>query len=67
MIGFNTLLARAVIDSLDRKRLWTCGKGVLPAVAEHALAMVLAMKRNLTAYARSTQWGEGVVATLGQK
>lgn len=53
------------IDSLDRKRLWTCGKGVYsPAVAEHALAMVLAMKRNLTAYARSTQWGEGVGSNL---
>ena len=53
------------IDSLDRKRLWTCGKGVYsPAVAEHALAMVLAMKRNLTAYARSKQWGEGVGSNL---
>ncbi|MEC7530584.1 MAG: D-isomer specific 2-hydroxyacid dehydrogenase family protein [Actinomycetota bacterium] len=53
------------IDSLDRKRLWTCGKGVYsPAVAEHALAMVLAMKRNLTAYARSTQWDEGVGSNL---
>ena len=35
-----------------------------PAVAEHALAMVLAMKRNLTAYARSKQWGEGVGSNL---
>ena len=53
------------INSLDRKRLWTCGKGVYsPAVAEHALAMVLAMKRNLTAYARSTQWDEGVGSNL---
>ena len=57
------------IDSLDRQRLWTCGKGVYsPAVAEHALAMVLAMKRNLTAYARSKQWGKESVATfLGRK
>ena len=35
-----------------------------PAVAEHALAMVLAMKRNLTAYARSKQWGKESVATF---
>ncbi len=53
------------IDSLDRQRLWTCGKGVYsPAVAEHALAMVLAMKRNLAAYARSTQWSEGIGSNL---
>ena len=53
------------IDVLDRQRLWTCGKGVYsPAVAEHALAMMLAMKRNLTAYARSTTWTEGIGSNL---
>ena len=53
------------IDVLDRQRLWTCGKGVYsPAVAEHALAMMLAMKRNLTAYARSPQWSKGIGSNL---
>ena len=53
------------IDVLDRQRLWTCGKGVYsPAVAEHALAMMLAMKRNLAAYARSPQWSKGIGSNL---
>ena len=53
------------IHTLDKQRLWTCGKGVYsPAVAEHALAMMLAMKRNLAAYARSTQWSGGVGSNL---
>ena len=34
------------IHMLDRERLWTCGKGVYAsAVAEHAFAMILALKR----------------------
>ncbi len=53
------------IDVLDKVRLWTCGKGVYsPAVAEHALALILALKRNLAAYARSPQWSKGIGSNL---
>ena len=37
---------------------WACGKGVYAEpVAEHALALALAGLRQLTTYARSSQWG----------
>ena len=49
------------VEMLDYQRLWTCGKGVYsPAVAEHALGMMLALKRNLVEYAQSTQWSRGI-------
>lgn len=37
---------------------WTCGKGVYAEpVAEHALALALAGRRQLATYARSSTWG----------
>ncbi len=45
------------IHMLDRERLWTCGKGVYAsAVAEHAFAMILALKRGLVEYSKSETW-----------
>jgi phosphoglycerate dehydrogenase-like enzyme len=53
------------VNILDKQRLWTCGKGVYsPAVAEHALAMILAMQRNLVSYARLAQWSKGTGRNL---
>ena len=46
------------IDMIDNQRVWTCGKSVYSsAVAEHALAMVLALKRGLVGYSNSRDWG----------
>jgi phosphoglycerate dehydrogenase-like enzyme len=45
------------VGVLDRKRVWTCGKGVYAEpVAEMALALALAGMRNLGPYAGATQW-----------
>lgn len=38
-------------------RVWACGKGgYAEPVAEHALALALAGRRNLASYARATEW-----------
>lgn len=45
------------IHMLDRKRLWTCGKGVYSRpVAEHILALILAAFHNLGPYSAATHW-----------
>lgn len=45
---------------LDRKRQWTAARGVYAqAVAEHALALVLAGLKLLPEYARASTWDEG--------
>ncbi|WP_370325002.1 D-isomer specific 2-hydroxyacid dehydrogenase family protein [Euzebya sp.] len=42
----------------DDGRTWACGKGVYAdPVAEHAIAMLLALMRDLPARARATSWG----------
>ncbi|MBB32914.1 MAG: hydroxyacid dehydrogenase [Acidimicrobiaceae bacterium] len=42
---------------LDERRVWSCGKGVYAsAVAEHALAMILSLKRGLVSYSKSENW-----------
>lgn len=42
---------------LDRRRLWTSGKGVYAEpVAEHALALALAGMRGIVHYGRSASW-----------
>lgn len=42
---------------LDDDRRWTCAKGVYAdPVAEHALALLLAGRRGLAAYARRNRW-----------
>ena len=45
------------IHMLDRKRLWTCGKGVYSRpVAEHILALTLAAFHNLGPYSAARSW-----------
>ncbi|MEX2292202.1 MAG: D-isomer specific 2-hydroxyacid dehydrogenase family protein [Acidimicrobiales bacterium] len=40
-----------------RNRIWTCGKGIYAEpVAEHALALALAGRRQIAAYARADGW-----------
>ncbi len=53
------------LDVLDDRRLWTCAKGAYADdVAEMALALLLAGKRGLGAYARATTWrGPGTLGT----
>jgi len=47
------------VELLDDQRVWTCGKGVYAsAVAEHALAMILSLKRGLVDYSISKSWGK---------
>jgi D-3-phosphoglycerate dehydrogenase len=44
-------------DQLDPGRTWTSAKGIYgPAVAEHALTLMLAAARGVHRYARSTAW-----------
>jgi D-3-phosphoglycerate dehydrogenase len=44
-------------DQLDPSRTWTSAKGIYgPAVAEHALALMLAAARGLHHYVKSTSW-----------
>lgn len=44
-----------------RELAWTCAKGIYgPAVAEHALAMLLALRRGLGVHADARQWAPGV-------
>lgn len=44
---------------LDHERTWTSAKGIYgPAVAEHALALILAAARGLPTYARRRVWTE---------
>jgi phosphoglycerate dehydrogenase-like enzyme len=50
-------------DLLKPGRLWTSAKGIYgPAVAEHALALMLAAARRLHHYARTTTWESPEVA-----
>lgn len=45
------------VEHLDPARQWTCGKGVYAeATAEHALALTLALLRDLPRRVRSTTW-----------
>ena len=45
------------VAMLDEQRVWSCGKGVYAsAVAEHALAMILSLKRGLVNYSKSESW-----------
>lgn len=54
-----------VLAAADREVLFTCGRGVYSEpVAEHALALALAGLRELTARARTTEWGEETTLTL---
>ncbi len=42
---------------LDDRWMWTCGKGIYsPAVAETAMALILALGKNLHGYARMRSW-----------
>ncbi|HJM28022.1 MAG: D-isomer specific 2-hydroxyacid dehydrogenase family protein [Acidimicrobiales bacterium] len=53
------------IDMLDNQRLWSCGKGVYAsAVAEHALAMILALKRGIVDYSMGSSWGKPLGTNL---
>lgn len=46
------------VSMLTPDRLWTCGKGVYAeATAEHALALTLALLRDLPERAGATSWG----------
>lgn len=50
---------------LDNKRLWTAGQGIYADdVAEHALALMLAVLRALPRRARATSWGPPVGRSL---
>lgn len=43
---------------VDDRRVWTCGKGVYAEpVAEHVLALTLALLRDLPERARASRWG----------
>lgn len=43
--------------------VWTCAKGIYgPAVAEHAVAMLLALRRGLHMHARAHAWSPDVVS-----
>ena len=47
----------AEVGVLDPRRTWTSAKGIYgPPVAEHALALMLAVARGLHRYARRRQW-----------
>ncbi|MBY5162312.1 hydroxyacid dehydrogenase [Nitriliruptoria bacterium AS10] len=49
----------AFVDVLDDDRAWTSGKGVYAdPVAEMALALVLATRREVVRYATATAWGD---------
>ncbi len=49
----------AFVDVLDDRRAWTSGKGVYAdPVAEMALALVLATRREVARYATATSWGD---------
>ena len=51
--------AFAEAGMFDDDRLWTCGKGVYAEeVAEHALALTLALLRELPLRIRATSWGQ---------
>lgn len=51
--------AFAELGMFDDGRLWTCGKGVYADdCAEHALALTLALLRELPLRIRATSWGE---------
>jgi len=53
------------VDVLTREHVWTCGKGVYAEpVAEMVLGMLLAGMRNLTGYARVSEWTEPVGRNL---
>ncbi len=50
-------------DQLEPTRTWTSAKGIYgPAVAEHALALMLAAARDLHHYVKSTSWALPEVA-----
>lgn len=53
------------LDVLDDRRIWTCAKGAYADdVAEMALALLLAGKRGLGAYARARTWrGPGTIGS----
>jgi phosphoglycerate dehydrogenase-like enzyme len=54
-----------LVDALDDKRCFTAGQGVYAReVAEHALALVLACRRDLKLRARATGWQEPSGLTL---
>ncbi len=53
------------VNELDRKRRWTCGKGVYSRpVAEHALAFILAAFHNLASYSAAKTWSDPVGRNL---
>lgn len=53
------------VNELDRKRLWTCGKGVYSRpVAEHALAFILTAFHNLASYSAAQSWTDPVGRNL---
>jgi phosphoglycerate dehydrogenase-like enzyme len=53
------------VSVLDRDRVWCGGQGVYSDdVAEHALALTLALLRRLPTRARSTSWGAPAGASL---
>jgi D-2-hydroxyacid dehydrogenase (NADP+) len=53
------------LDRIDRERLWTTGAPAFGrAVAEHALALMLAGVRRLHEFARSTTWTRPPIAQL---
>lgn len=52
---------------MDKDRTWTSGKGLYAtAVAEHALALVLAIKRRLPLYAREIGWSQASGSLMSQ-
>lgn len=53
------------VSLLDDKRTWTCAKGIYgPAVAEFALALLLAGFRGIDRYSRERRWKEYPQRTL---
>lgn len=51
---------------LDPERTWTCAKGIYgEEVAEHALALALALMRTLKIRARATRWHPGAAGLAG--
>lgn len=52
-------------DVIDQHRLWTCGKRIYaPAVAEHGLALILGLRREIVHYARQREWSKRVGRNL---